>query len=99
MTVHTVVLSIPSGGSLADCDFEQGTICHYLQLPSTGNPHDEMDWTVHQGSSSTLPTGPNSDHTLGNTHGKGQNLMFGKIKRYNKHDNLFLDEDLPFRPK
>jgi hypothetical protein len=58
------------GGSLADCDFEQGTICHYKQMSSTGSPHDEMDWTVHQGSASELNTGPDNDHTLANEHGE-----------------------------
>lgn len=70
-------LQMLKGGSLADCDFEQNTICSYHQLPSTtGATHDDMDWTLKTGPDLERGTGPNNDHTLGTPRGTNLNVLF-----------------------
>ncbi|KAK7488814.1 hypothetical protein BaRGS_00019949, partial [Batillaria attramentaria] len=60
-------VKVTEGGCiLADCDFENNTLCGWS---NARDGSDQLDWTLHQGATSTHGTGPSTDHTLGNTHG------------------------------
>ncbi|KAK7488812.1 hypothetical protein BaRGS_00019947 [Batillaria attramentaria] len=60
------VKATEGGCILADCDFENNTLCGWS---NARDGSDQLDWTLHQGATSTHGTGPSTDHTLGNTHG------------------------------
>lgn len=47
------------------CNFERNNLCGISQ---SGN--DDMDWTLIRGSTPSLNTGPDVDHTLGTSKGK-----------------------------
>ncbi|XP_067654505.1 MAM and LDL-receptor class A domain-containing protein 2-like [Haliotis asinina] len=60
-------VSITSGAcaSPASCTFEKG-YCSWTNLQG----QDDFDWTLNSGSTSSLYTGPSSDHTLATSAGK-----------------------------
>ena len=47
------------------CDFEDQALCGFIQATD-----DQFDWSVHQGSTSSVNTGPVNDHTYGTSAGK-----------------------------
>jgi len=51
--------------SPADCNFEQQTICNYIQ-----DPNDNFDWSWQTGTTSSSNTGPSNDHTEGSSAGR-----------------------------
>jgi len=66
--------------SVLDCDFEQG-ICGYTQ-----DTTDDVDWTLQRGQPGTTNTGPDNDHTYGNSSGhfvylEASNLHSGDTAR------------------
>ncbi|CAG5126619.1 unnamed protein product, partial [Candidula unifasciata] len=67
ITVHTVTptssLPVTYPPTNLDCDFESN-ICLWLQDKS-----DDIDWSWHAGSTTSIGTGPPSDHTLNNIDG------------------------------
>ena len=49
------------------CTFEDG-MCDWHNVVDM----DDFDWRIHNGSSPTLGTGPNVDHTIGTKEGKNE---------------------------
>lgn len=52
----------PAALAQLDCDFEEGNICEWTQVPLG---QDELDWNVLKGATSSHGTGPSNDHTTG----------------------------------
>nr|XP_054757452.1 MAM and LDL-receptor class A domain-containing protein 1-like [Lytechinus pictus] len=48
-----------------DCTFEGGTTCTWTQ-----GTNDDFDWTIQNGSTPTIGTGPSADHTTQTPYGK-----------------------------
>lgn len=47
------------------CSFEDSSLCGYSQVST-----DQFDWTLKAGSTTTVGTGPISDHTYGTNRGE-----------------------------
>ncbi|MFO8055348.1 MAG: BNR-repeat neuraminidase N-terminal domain-containing protein, partial [Bacteroidales bacterium] len=66
-TFQITVESFPAGGE----DFESFTVNATSNFPNSWTSDNQsFPWTVSQGSTSSTNTGPNADHTLGNSAGK-----------------------------
>ncbi|XP_064597564.1 atrial natriuretic peptide-converting enzyme-like [Liolophura sinensis] len=50
--------------SAADCSFEDGTLCNYVQ-----DSNDDLDWLIHRMATPSLFTGPRLDNTYRNQSG------------------------------
>ena len=79
--------SAGGNGSPIDCDFETQSICGYTQLPSTGNPHDQMDFGWTSGRIQGVRYSPSTDHTLQNDQGNLYNLCKPSMKK-SKYPNV-----------
>ncbi|XP_052778494.1 uncharacterized protein LOC128215934 [Mya arenaria] len=56
----------PGFQPLVDCDFEDTTLCTSWHNAQGG---DDFDWTLHKQQTATDGTGPQNDHTFGNSSG------------------------------
>ena len=56
---------------LAFCDFEDPKICGYTQ-----DQGDIFDWTKGSGNTTSIRTGPSSDHTYGTAFGKSITSLY-----------------------
>ena len=52
---------------MGSCDFERGDLCTWKQ-ENSGN--DDWDWSLNKGSTGSVGTGPEGDHTLGDERGR-----------------------------
>ncbi|XP_048242500.1 MAM and LDL-receptor class A domain-containing protein 2-like [Haliotis rufescens] len=68
------------------CDFQEGT-CGYTQEYS-----DNFDWTLHNGGTTSLGTGPTSDHTFGTPEGAYMYIETSSPRR--RGDKARLDSPL-----
>lgn len=50
--------------SAADCSFEDGTLCNYVQ-----DSNDNLDWSIQTGAPPSMFTGPRHDNTYRNQSG------------------------------
>ena len=62
--IMTYILIITLVESVFQCDFEQ-SMCGF---PNDEN-NDDFDWTLARGSTSSFQTGPETDHTTGDSNG------------------------------
>ncbi|XP_052778492.1 coadhesin-like [Mya arenaria] len=64
----TVATTTASAGfqPLVDCDFEDNTLCTSWH---NAKGADDFDWTLHKQQTATDGTGPQNDHTFGNSSG------------------------------
>ncbi|XP_052788834.1 MAM and LDL-receptor class A domain-containing protein 1-like [Mya arenaria] len=51
--------------STLDCNFESNSLCSWINVQS----NDDFDWTLHKLTTPSDNTGPNADHTHGNSQG------------------------------
>ena len=68
----------------AECEFETPKICGYTQ-----DSGDDFDWTRGSGNTTSLDTGPSSDHTYG--------TAAGKLLHFTTHDIFLLRDHCPTR--
>lgn len=52
------------------CDFE-ASLCGWNQTTA-----DDFDWTIRTGQTSTVNTGPSTDHTLGTSSGNDAEIFY-----------------------
>lgn len=64
IAIDDIRLSSSSCLGLADCNFEQGDTCSWVQETS-----DDFDWLLNSGASGALNTRPPVDHTIGSSAG------------------------------
>ncbi len=62
--IDDVVIKKGKCSPAIDCDFEEYSICSWLQYRQ-----DDFDWLLNQGKTDTTKTGPHVDHTLGTDEG------------------------------